>query len=130
MIVTYDAQGVPHIAAAQMPDLFFAQGYVTAQDRLWQMDMTRRYASGDLAAVLGADYVKIDREQRILGLRQVAQQAVANMVPEVRLTSTPMPPGSTPTSSSIARRCRWSSASSPTSRVPGRRKIPCWSGFR
>ena len=45
--VTYDALGVPNISAANLPDLFFAQGYVTAQDRLWQMDMTRRYASGD-----------------------------------------------------------------------------------
>ncbi len=77
--VTYDALGVPNIAAANLPDLFFAQGYVTAQDRLWQMDMTRRYASGDLAAVLGPEYVKLDREHRILGLRQVAERNVANM---------------------------------------------------
>ncbi len=77
--VTYDALGVPNIAAANLPDLFFAQGYVTAQDRLWQMDMTRRYASGDLAAVLGPAYVKVDREHRILGLRQVAERTVANM---------------------------------------------------
>jgi penicillin G amidase len=77
--VTYDALGVPNIAAANLPDLFFAQGYVTAQDRLWQMDMTRRYASGDLAAILGPEYVKLDREHRILGLRQVAEKTVANM---------------------------------------------------
>ena len=77
--VTYDALGVPNIAAANLPDLFFAQGYVTAQDRLWQMDMTRRYASGDLAAILGPEYLKLDREHRILGLRQVAEKNVANM---------------------------------------------------
>ncbi len=77
--MTYDALGVPNIAAANLPDLFFAQGYVTAQDRLWQMDMTRRYASGDLAAILGPEYVKLDREHRILGLRQVAERTVANM---------------------------------------------------
>jgi penicillin amidase len=77
--VTYDALGVPNIAASNLPDLFFAQGYVTAQDRLWQMDMTRRYASGDLAAVLGPEYVKLDREHRILGLRQVAEKTVASM---------------------------------------------------
>jgi penicillin amidase len=77
--VTYDALGVPNISAANLPDLFFAQGYVTAQDRLWQMDMTRRYASGDLAAILGPEYVKLDREHRILGLRQVAERNVANM---------------------------------------------------
>ena len=84
MIVTYDSLGVPNIAAANLPDLFFAQGYVTAQDRLWQMDMTRRYASGDLAVILGPEYVKYDREQRILGLRQVAEKAAAEMDPQQR----------------------------------------------
>src|SRR5271166_1388707 len=79
VIVTYDPLGVPNISAANLPDLFFAQGYITAQDRLWQMDMTRRYAAGELSAVLGPEYVKIDREQRILGLRQVAEKAAANM---------------------------------------------------
>ena len=79
VIVTYDARGVPNIAASNLPDLFFAQGYVTAQDRLWQMDMVRRYASGDLAVILGPDYVSYDREHRILGLRQVAEKSAANM---------------------------------------------------
>ena len=84
VIVTYDSLGVPHIAASNLPDLLFAQGYITAQDRLWQMDMTRRFASGELSAVLGPEYVKVDREQRILGLRQVAERAVANMPPAQR----------------------------------------------
>src|SRR5580692_2472373 len=43
-----DAHGVPHIDAATQPDLFLAQGYVTAQDRLWQMDMFRRNSEGTL----------------------------------------------------------------------------------
>ncbi len=77
--VTYDRLGVPNISAANLADLFFAQGYVTAQDRLWQMDVTRRFASGDLAVVLGPEYVEYDRENRILGLRQVAQRSAANM---------------------------------------------------
>ncbi len=80
--VTFDRLGVPNISASNLPDLFFAQGYITAQDRLWQMDMTRRYASGDLAVILGPEYVKYDRENRILGLRQVAQRTAANMDPE------------------------------------------------
>src|SRR5271157_2833966 len=79
VIVTYDSLGVPNISASNLPDLLFAQGYITAQDRLWQMDMTRRYAAGELSAVLGPEYIKIDREQRILGLRQVAERSVANM---------------------------------------------------
>jgi penicillin amidase len=82
VVVTRDSLGVPNISAQNLHDLFFAQGFVTAQDRLWQMDMTRRYASGDLSAILGPEYIKTDEEQRILGLRQVAEKAVANMAPE------------------------------------------------
>ena len=84
VIVTRDSLGVPNIAAQNSHDLFFAQGFVTAQDRLWQMDMTRRYASGDLSAVLGPEYIATDTEQRILGLRQVAEQTVTRMPPEER----------------------------------------------
>jgi penicillin G amidase len=84
VIVTYDSLGVPNISAANIPDLFFTQGYVTAQDRLWQMDVLRRYTSGDLAAVLGPEYLKYDRENRILGLRQVAESAAAAMDPQTR----------------------------------------------
>jgi penicillin amidase len=82
--VTYDHLGVPNISAASLPDLFFAQGYITAQDRLWQMDVMRRFSAGELAAVLGPKYLKYDREQRILGLRQVAQRTAARMGPRDR----------------------------------------------
>ena len=84
VIVTFDSLGVPNISASNLADLFFAQGYVTAQDRLWQMDMTRRFASGDLSVILGPKYLKYDREQRILGLRQVAEKAAAEIDPEER----------------------------------------------
>jgi len=84
VIVSYDKLGVPNISAANLNDLFFAQGYVTAQDRLWQMDMMRRFASGDLAMILGPEYVKYDREQRILGLWQVAQRSAAVLDPQQR----------------------------------------------
>ena len=73
--VVRDGQGVPTIEAATLEDLFFAQGYVTAQDRLWQMDMMRRAAAGELSEVIGEDTVKMDREQRILGLRIAAEAA-------------------------------------------------------
>jgi penicillin G amidase len=82
--VVRDEHGVPSITALSLDDLFFAQGYVTAQDRLWQMDMTRRYASGELAAALGPAYVKVDREQRVLGLREVARHSLQQASPEVR----------------------------------------------
>ena len=51
--VRRDAHGVPHIEAATQDDLFVAQGYVTAQDRLWQMDAYRRNAEGELAEIMG-----------------------------------------------------------------------------
>ena len=82
--ITRDGQGVPTITAATLDDLFYAQGYVIAQERLWQMDMTRRFASGDLAAILGPDFVAVDKEQRILGLRQIAEESVSAMDPVQR----------------------------------------------
>src|SRR5258707_1189253 len=81
--ITRDAHGVPTIDAASVDDLFFAQGYVTAQDRLWQMDITRRYAAGELAEILGPDLQKHDREQRILGLRVAAHKAIEVSSPQV-----------------------------------------------
>ncbi|HUK24675.1 MAG TPA: penicillin acylase family protein [Terriglobales bacterium] len=74
VIVSRDGHGVPTITASSISDLFFAQGFVTAQDRLWQMDMMRRAAAGQLAELLGPEYVEHDREQRILGLREAAQK--------------------------------------------------------
>src|SRR2546426_6778814 len=74
--VTRDAHGVPTIDAARLDDLFFAQGYVTAQDRLWQMDAMRRFAAGELSELLGEGFLKHDREQRILGLRVAARKAI------------------------------------------------------
>jgi penicillin amidase len=74
--VTRDSHGVPAIEAATLEDLFLAQGYITAQDRLWQMDIMRRFAAGELSEILGADTLKIDREQRILGLRAAAKKSL------------------------------------------------------
>lgn len=51
--VVRDEHGVPTIEADTLADLFFAQGYVTAQDRLWQMDIMRRAAAGELSEVIG-----------------------------------------------------------------------------
>jgi penicillin amidase len=82
--VIRDGRGVPTIDARTLDDLFFAQGYVTAQDRLWQMDLMRRFAAGDMAEVAGPALVPHDREQRILGLREVARKAVASASPRDR----------------------------------------------
>jgi penicillin amidase len=82
--VTRDGHGVPTIDAANLDDLFFAQGYVTAQDRLWQMDIMRRFAAGDTAEILGPDMLPHDREQRTLGLRGAARRAAAALSPRDR----------------------------------------------
>ncbi len=51
--IVRDQWGVPHIYAETIPDLFFAQGFVHAQDRLWQMELNRRTAQGQLSEVFG-----------------------------------------------------------------------------
>ena len=84
VIVNRDAHGVPHIQAATQDDLFIAQGYVTAQDRLWQMDTFRRNANGDLAEVLGSSLIQHDKVKRVMGFRRVAQRLYANLSPDDR----------------------------------------------
>ncbi len=74
--VVRDDHGIPTIDAANFDDLFFAQGYVTAQDRLFQMDGMRRYAAGELAEVVGPDVIEHDRQQRILGMRLAARKTI------------------------------------------------------
>ncbi|MFZ0955376.1 MAG: penicillin acylase family protein [Candidatus Sulfotelmatobacter sp.] len=82
--VTRDTHGVPTIEAKSLEDLFFAQGYVTAQDRLWQMDVMRRFGAGELSEILGEDTLQLDREQRILGLRAAAKKSIATTSPRDR----------------------------------------------
>ena len=81
VIVTRNAQGVPTIDAANLPDLFFAQGYITAQDRLWQIDIMRRFAEGKLAEVVGRDGLQHDKQQRILGIPEVAHRGAQALSP-------------------------------------------------
>ena len=64
-----DEWGVPHIYAQNDDDLFFAQGYVMAQDRLWQMEMWRRWHEGRLAEVFGLDALDYDRRTRLMMFR-------------------------------------------------------------
>jgi penicillin amidase len=84
VIVSRDAHGVPHIEAATETDLFTAQGYVTAQDRLWQMDAFRRSANGELAEVMGSSMVEHDRTQRVLQFRNTARRIYTNLAAEDR----------------------------------------------
>jgi penicillin amidase len=88
--VARDKHGVPHITASNLADLFFAQGYVTSQDRLWQMDMSRRAAAGELSEILsprlfGEGVLRADKRQRILGIRAVAEQAADALAGEEKM---------------------------------------------
>ncbi|MGE4067155.1 MAG: penicillin acylase family protein [Vicinamibacterales bacterium] len=67
--VIRDRWGIPHIYAGNTHDLFFAQGFTVAQDRLWQLEMWRRNAEGRLSEVLGPGYVTRDRFARLLAFR-------------------------------------------------------------
>jgi len=82
--IVRDAEGVPHIYAKSSADAYFALGFVHAQDRLWQMEMNRRIASGRLAEILGPGAVDTDRFLRTLGISHNAEGILANLAPETR----------------------------------------------
>ena len=82
--VERDSWGVPHIRANSLEDLAEAQGYVMAQDRLWQMDLLRRVARGQLSEVLGPKTLEIDKDFRTLNFGRAAERDVGMMPPEVR----------------------------------------------
>ncbi|WP_244877718.1 penicillin acylase family protein [Halobacillus kuroshimensis] len=75
--VLRDENGVPHIEAESLDDLFMAQGYVQAQDRMFQMELARRQASGRLSEVVGEAALEQDRYFRTLGLRRAAEKSLA-----------------------------------------------------
>ncbi|TMR99699.1 penicillin acylase family protein [Nonomuraea basaltis] len=79
-----DAYGVPQLHARSAEDLFKAQGYVTAQDRFWQMDYRRHLTSGRLAELFGDPLVPTDAFLRTLGWRRVAEREWALISPETR----------------------------------------------
>lgn len=76
-----EARGVPHIRAQSIADALFAQGYATAQDRLWQMDLNRRNADGELSGIFGDRTLRMDIESHTLGFPQVAASALADLSP-------------------------------------------------
>ena len=75
--VRYDNYMIPHIFAATDYDLYFSQGYVTARDRLWQMDIQARTAAGRVSEVLGPDLLNQDRYYRRIGLPYAAERSLA-----------------------------------------------------
>lgn len=76
--VNYDQHGVPHIKAQNLDDVYFALGYVHAQDRLFQMETLRRLARGELAEIFGPELLPTDKLFRTLGLNRHARTYVKN----------------------------------------------------
>jgi penicillin amidase len=84
VLVRRDERGIPFIEAGNDSDLYFAQGYVAASDRLWQMDFMRRLAQGRLAEIFGRDALEQDKLHRTYGFARVAEAEVASMPPQDR----------------------------------------------
>jgi penicillin amidase len=83
--VTRDRWGVPHIYAQSVADLFAAQGYVHAQDRLWQMELQRRTGHGRLSEVFGPIAIDSDRFMRVLGFNRIVQHEAELLDGEARV---------------------------------------------
>ena len=82
--VIRDRWGVPSLYAANEHDLFFAQGYVHAQDRLWQMDYNRRLGAGELSTLFGRRVLATDRSLRALRIRSAAEAEWQALSPQTR----------------------------------------------
>src|SRR5690554_5899505 len=78
--VIYDENHIPHIFADNEEDLFYAQGYVMAKDRLWQMEFISLVASGRLSEVVGEQALPLDRFHRRIGLKKSAEEALPFML--------------------------------------------------
>jgi penicillin amidase len=78
-----DGRGMPHIYASSEHDLYLATGYLSAQDRLWQMDLIRRSSAGRLAEIFGRAYTEIDIINRCLQMREKSRLVLQNEDPEI-----------------------------------------------
>ena len=83
--IVRDRYGVPHIFAGNSHDAYFALGTAHAQDRMWQMEITRRAIRGRLAEILGPDALDTDIFFRTMGLARVAEETVGNLPDDVQL---------------------------------------------
>jgi penicillin amidase len=84
VIVERDRWGVPHIRANSVEDMVEAHGYVMAQDRLWQMDLLRRVARGQLSEILGPATLNVDKQFRTFGFGRAADRDLGQMDPASR----------------------------------------------
>jgi len=79
-----DEWGIPHIFAENEDDLFFAQGFVQAQDRLWQMELSRRISAGSLSEIFGKITIDTDIFLKTIGLQRTAEKLAPQISPESR----------------------------------------------
>jgi len=84
--ITRDGEGVPHIMANSAADAYFGLGYAHAQDRLWQMEASRRIGAGRLSEILGTDAIDFDKFLRTLGVYGHAERTYPNLGAEARTT--------------------------------------------
>jgi len=82
--IVRDTWGVPHVFAQNEEDLFFAFGYVHAQDRMWQMELSRRAGFGRLSEIFGERTLERDRNIRVLGLKEAVKKDLADLTPELK----------------------------------------------
>ncbi|HTI08351.1 MAG TPA: penicillin acylase family protein [Puia sp.] len=84
VLIKYDRNRVPHLFAENEHDLYFAQGYITAKDRLWQMEMQARQAAGTLSEIFGMRLLQSDISMRRIGLFQAARQSLDSAMKDPR----------------------------------------------
>lgn len=85
VIIRWDNRGIPYIDAKNEDDLYFAQGFVTASDRLWQMDLMRRVSRGESAEIFGKATLEEDKRWRKLGFSKIAEEGLQYLSPQLRL---------------------------------------------
>src|SRR5262245_33602331 len=81
--IARDRWGMPRIVAASPHDVWFGQGFVHGQDRLWQCDLQRRVASGRLSEIAGVEGLRVDRLMRTLGIHRAGEREEAELEPEL-----------------------------------------------
>ena len=82
--VRFDARGIPTVRARTLQDAFRVQGYLQARERLFQMELARRVAGGELSELVGAVALPLDRRQRVYGFAHVAEEAVRSATEDQR----------------------------------------------
>jgi penicillin G amidase len=82
--VRRDARSIPYIEASNEADLYFAQGFITASDRLWQMDLLRRVSRGELSEIFGKQVLEEDKRWRKYGFSKIAEESLPTLNPSLK----------------------------------------------